>query len=168
MKIVKYSEFLLNETKKSAGASLELMKMFDDKPSVKIGNDKWPDEKGIYSQSGMIKNFKDKYSTDDILGALHILRNDKKIKLDMILVKNFVYDEKLPYYYTGLTKEEATKIKDSYEKENEEFAKPQLKKKADLNKKAAAEKASKSTRKPRVKKETTTPTRKGATRKPKV
>ena len=105
MKIVKYSEFVINETKKSKDASLDLIKMIEDKPNVDMANPKWPNEKGIYSQAGMIKYFKGKYTTDDVLGAIHLLTNDKTIKLENIKVKNYFYKESLPYYYVGLSKE---------------------------------------------------------------
>jgi hypothetical protein len=161
MKIDRYAEFLINEAAKAVETSLEILKMLEDKPSVALNNEKWPDEKDLYSQPGIIKFFEGKYSTDQVLAGLHALKNDKKSGLKNLSVKNFFYNESLPYYYVGMNMEEAKDVKDEYENKSEADTKKVTKKQ---------ETKTKVVRKSVTKKETTKkePSTKGAGRKPKA
>jgi hypothetical protein len=149
MEVKKYGEFI-NESKKDDAQS-EIIKMLEDKPTVTMSSEKWPTEKGIYSQAGIIKFLKGKFSNNQVLNALHDIKNDKKIGLKSIKVKNFEYNENYPYYYLGLSESEAKDIKDKYEEKNEIDNKKTINKRAEA--KSAAKKASKKvTKKPVTKK----------------
>ena len=137
MEVKKYFQFI-NEAKKD-DAKEEILKMLEDKPTVKMSNDNWPTEKGIYSQAGMIRFLKDKYTNHQVLGGLHDIKNDKKSGLKHVMVKNYYYNESYPYYYIGLTEEEANKIKESYEEKNEVVNKDAIEKRKE-SKKANAKK----------------------------
>jgi hypothetical protein len=103
--------------------------MLKNKPTVTKLSSKWPTEKGIYSQSGMIAYLKPLgYNEDAVLSALNMIQNDKKSEVEYIKVKNFVYKESYPYYYIGLSKEEASKIKEEYEEKNDVSNKSEPKK----------------------------------------
>ena len=137
MEVKKYFQFI-NEAKKD-DAKEEILKMLEEKPTVKMSNDNWPTEKGLYSQSGFIRHLKDKYTNHQVLNALHDIKNDKKIGLKHVMVKNYCYNESYPYYYLDITAEEANKIKDSYEEKNEVINKDAIEKRKE-SKKAAAKK----------------------------
>ncbi len=133
--VQKYTEFI-NEAKKD-DAKAEIIKMLDSKPTITMSSDKWPTEKGIYSQSAIIKFLKGKFTTDQVLGGLNDLNNDKKSDLKNIKVKNYYYNETYPYYFMGLTEDEAKKAKESYEEKNEVTNKGAIDKKKAVTKMAA-------------------------------
>jgi len=136
MDIIKYNDFLLLEAKKEKGevekAVLDLLKK---KPSVEKG-EFWPNEKGIYSQSTIMMQLKDQFSSLQVGNAIV----DLKGKINSISVKNVRYNNSYPYYYTDLTKEEAEKIKDKYEAEDKENNKDKTTKKAAAKKVVAKRK----------------------------
>lgn len=144
MEVKRYNQFV-NEAKKD-DAKADLLSMFEKKPTVTMSSEKWPTEKGIYSQSGMINYLKGKFTSGQVLNALHDLKNDKKVALKHISVKNHRYNESYPYYYIGLSEAEAKDLKEKYEDANEASNKgPMAKKKEDNEKvKAAAAKAEES------------------------
>lgn len=94
--ILDFKSFSLNEAKKHDAAE-DILKMLSKKPNVKLENDKWPDEKNIYSLSGIKKHFKGTYTPANIDDAIHMLKNDKKVK--SIMVKNLSYGETYPYFF---------------------------------------------------------------------
>ena len=56
MDVFKYSDFLLLEAKKQKAEIEEaIRKMLEEKPYVKT-SEFWPDEKGVYTQAGIIKS----------------------------------------------------------------------------------------------------------------
>jgi hypothetical protein len=94
--ILDFKTFSINEAKKHDAAE-DILKMLAKKPSVKLENDKWPDEKNIYSMAGIKKHFKGTYTPANIDDALNLLKNDKKVKT--ISVKNLNYKESYPYFF---------------------------------------------------------------------
>lgn len=117
MELKRYGQFI-NEAKKD-DAKEEIVKMLNSKPTVTMSGEEWPTEKDMYTQAGIIKHLKDKYNNNQILNALHDLKNDKKADVKHILVKNYNYDKNYPYYYSGLTDAEAKSAKSKYEEKNE-------------------------------------------------
>ena len=141
MEIKKYDQFL-NEAKKD-DAKEEILKMLKSKPTITMSNENWPTEKGIYSQAGMIRHLKDQYTTQQVLNALHDIKNDKSVDIKFIRVMNYKYNEPYPYYYLGLTEAEAKDIKEKYEEKNEVVNKKFVDKRKETkeaSKKAASEK----------------------------
>lgn len=141
MEVKRYNQFI-NEAKKD-DAKEEILKMLNSNPTVTMSNDKWPTEKGIYSQAGMIRYLKDKYNNNQVLNALHDIKNDKKSGIKHIMVKNYYYNESYPYYYIGLTEAEAKEAKEKYEEKNEVVNKKTIDKRKETKvaaKKAAEEK----------------------------
>lgn len=137
MEVKRYDQFI-NESKKD-DAKEEILKMLDSKPTVTMSSEKWPTEKGMYTQAGIIKHLKDKYTNHQVLNALHDIKNDKKIALKHLTIKNYHYNENYPYYYIGLSEAEAKEIKDKYEEKNEVANKKTIDKRQET--KAAAKKA---------------------------
>lgn len=126
MGVVKYSDFLILEAKKQKEEVEQgILGMLDKKPEVETSK-WWPNEKGIYSQAGIIRYFKDRFTDSQISGAL----NDLGSKIKHINVKNSEYKSNYPYYFVGLSSDEANKIKAKYEEEDKEKlkAKPAAKK----------------------------------------
>lgn len=138
MEVKKYFQFV-NEAKKD-DAKEEILKMLESKPTVKMSNDNWPTEKGLYSQAGIIRHLKGQFTNHQVLNALHDIKNDKKIGLKHVMVKNYYYNESYPYYYLGLSEKEANETKESYEEKNEVINKDAIAKRKE-SKKAAAKKA---------------------------
>lgn len=111
MSVKKFIEFI-NEAKDDGECSAQLLDLFKKKPEVKMTTSFWPTEKGIYSMGG-ISNFlnkKFKASPANCLGSLI-----KSNKIECIKIKNYHYNETYPYYYMGLTEDQAEKIKKEYE-----------------------------------------------------
>ncbi len=117
MEVKRYNQFI-NEAKKD-DAKEEILKMLNSNPTVTMSSKNWPTEKSAYSQAGIIAYLKGKYTTDQVLNALHDLKADKKVGVKHILVKNYHYNENYPYYYIGLTEAEAKDAKEKYEEKNE-------------------------------------------------
>jgi len=141
MEVKRYNQFI-NEAKKD-DAKEEIISMLNANPTVTMSNDMWPTEKGIYSQAGMIRYLKDKYNNNQVLNALHDIKNDKKSGIKHIMVKNYYYNENYPYYYIGLTEAEAKEAKEKYEEKNEVVNKKTIEKRKETkeaSKKAAEEK----------------------------
>ncbi len=123
MSIINFTEFAILEAKKQKeDIKSAIHKMFKDKPTVTKTSNAWPTEKGIYSQSGIISHLSGEYPKADIVAAI----SDLGKEIQHISVKNFKYNSSYPYYYS-CSKEEATKIKDGYEKEGKENNKPKEK-----------------------------------------
>lgn len=138
MEVKRYNQFI-NEAKKD-DAKEEILKMLKGNPTVTMSSEKWPTEKGIYSQAGIIRHLKDKYNNNQVLNALHDIKNDKESGIKHIMVKNYHYGSNYPYYYIGLSEAEAKEAKEKYEEKNEVANKKGNDKKKEN--KSAAKKAS--------------------------
>jgi len=121
MEIQKCSDFI-NEAKAAKAPKSELrdalLDMFKKKPLVTKPDlkYKYPDEKGLYSISG-IKQYLSKYG-DDVDTALVDLQNDKSVELKTARIKNCLYKgDHIVYWYMNIDKDDVEKIKDKYEKE---------------------------------------------------
>jgi hypothetical protein len=135
----KYLEFI-NESKKEdcVGAIKNMLKK---KPTIKMGkptdsrfkdlSENYPDVKGIYSLSAMIRHLKDKgFTSNNVDAAIAVLKKDKEFDLEVINVKNYLYSgELVPHYYTDLTKSEAQEIKKELQTKSRELNKKVDKKK---------------------------------------
>jgi hypothetical protein len=144
MEVKRYDSFI-TEAKKD-DAKEEIIKMLNSKPTVTMSNENWPTEKDIYTQAGVCRYLKDKYTSSQVLGALNDIKNDKKIELKSIRVKNFHYNENYPYFYLGLSEEEAQKVKEKYEEKNEVANKETITKRKEV--KAASKKATDEKKRP--------------------
>ena len=114
MKLIKYFDFL-NEEKKDRQEVIDaLLMLFTKKPLVKMDN--LPDEKGLYSLSGMKKYLSGQYTSPEVEVAHHSLSNDKSLRLKSIRVKIGLWNKNLPYWYTGTSDSEVDKIKSRYER----------------------------------------------------
>ena len=114
MEVIKYSDFLILEAKKQKEeVEQAILDMLDKKPEVETSK-WWPNEKCIYSQGGIVKYLKDKFSDSQVTGAL----GDLGSKVKHISVKNSEYKSSYPYYFTGLSADEANKVKAKYEEED--------------------------------------------------
>jgi len=113
MEVIKYSDFLILEAKKQKEeVEQAILDMLDKKPEVETSK-WWPNEKGIYSQGGIFKHLKDRFSDNQVTGAL----GDLGSKVKHISVKNSEYKGSYPYYFVG-SSDEANKIKAKYEEED--------------------------------------------------
>lgn len=122
MEFQNFSAF--NEAKKIKTEDVvsELIKIFDEKPTIKPTDEKskWPTEKdGLYSQSGIAKWMEKKgFKASQSNNAISDLSEEKKIKV--ITIKNYQYDTTYPYYYKDLTEDEVKKLKKEYEDFNKD------------------------------------------------
>lgn len=148
--IKKFDEFIFESKEtKEAGSSL-LLKLLNDKPTVKTSS---KDEKGAYSLSGMKKYFRDNGKTNDQADeAFYLLNKDKSNKIESIGVKDYRFNEMTPHFFIGLSKEEASSIKDDYEKEGLEKNADIIQKKKEAKKVQSAASKERRTRKTAVKK----------------
>lgn len=140
----KYLEFI-NESKKE-DAKEAIIEMLDKKPVVKMGkpsdsrfkdlSDSYPDVKGIYPLSAIIRHLKDKgFTSSNIDSAIDDLKKDKEFELEFVSVKNYLYrGESVPHYYTGLTKKEANEIKKDLQSQSREMNKEAIQKRKDARK----------------------------------
>ncbi len=133
MEVQKFSDFLLNEARTNKKEVVdELLEMFKKRPNVEMKG--IANERGIYSLAGM-KTYLSKYSNVIVNQAFTDIQNDKKIDLKSIRVKVAKWDESIPYWYIGLSEDQAKKLKEEYQEE--EFKKNEK----DINKKAETKKA---------------------------
>jgi len=91
--------------------------MLKEKPTIEPSSKSWPTQKGIYLQGSIVKHLS-KYNSTALVNTLADLSSKKEI--ENVSVKNIAYNHSYPYYYVGLSKEEANKIKDKYESEDSE------------------------------------------------
>mgnify|MGYP003403598800 FL=1 len=125
--IKKFDDFIFEAKSKKEDNTSLLLRLFNDKPTVKTSS---KDEKGAYSLSGIKKFFRDNGKTNDQADdAFYQISNDKSVKVGSISVKDYKFDENLPHFYIGLGKEEASKIKEDYEKSGLESNKETIEKK---------------------------------------
>lgn len=157
MEIQKYSDFILNEARVTKDEVKEaLVDMLKRKPKVEMKT--LPDEKNIYSLSGLKAHLGSKYTGTAIGNALGDLQGDKKSGLKVVSAFISIWKEKIPYFYMDLTESEAKKIATQYEKEEAEKNKKQVTKQPEKTakkvstRKTAAPKVTKAA-KPTTKKE---------------
>jgi hypothetical protein len=116
MKIVKFSDFSILEAKvQKDEVKKAILDMFKEKPSITPSSKNWPVQKGLYSLSSITKHLS-KYSSTSVSNTLDDLKSDKEV--EVIYVKNIEYKSQYPYYYAGLSKGEANKIKSKYESDD--------------------------------------------------
>lgn len=142
--ILRYNEFL-NEAKKAKGLSIDLLvKLFKDKPVVKLNSKSFPDQKDIYSTAGIKKYFNENgFTSTDADDAIYSISNapyKSKYKVDHVNVRNHHFDENYPHMYMDMTEEEVKKAKDDLEKKSADMSKPMKSKREEAIKAAAAEK----------------------------
>lgn len=161
MEVQKFSDFLLNEARTNKKDVVdELLDMFKKKPNVEMKG--IANERGIYSLAGM-KAYLSKYSSLIVNQAFTDVQNDKKIDLKSIRVKVAKWDESIPYWYIGLTEDQAKKLKEEYQEEEYKKNEKDITKDAERRKtskiasaakveaKKAASAAKKTTKKPAAK-----------------
>lgn len=118
MEIINFTDFLILEAKvEKDEIKKAILDMLKDKPTIEPSSKSWPTQKGIYLQGSIVKHLS-KYSSTSVLNTLTDLSAKKEV--DNVSVKNITYKHSYPYYYIGLSKEEANKIKDKYETEDAE------------------------------------------------
>lgn len=117
MNIINCTDFINEARVSKDDVVAALLDMFKSKPLVKM--EKHPDEKGMYSIGGMKKYLSD-YKPMTVSNALFAIKDDKKVKLESIYVSHEWSKDRVPYWYIGLSKEEATKLKENYEKQGKE------------------------------------------------
>jgi len=139
----KYLEFITESKKDDAREAI--VKMLEKKPLVKMGkpsdtrfkdlSDSYPDVKGIYPLSAIIRHLKDKFTTSNVDSAIQDLQKDKEFDLKHISVKNYLYrGESVPHYYVDLSKSEANEIKKELQSESRELNKEAIQKRKDTKK----------------------------------
>lgn len=142
----KYLEFI-NESKKE-DCKEAIKKMLKNKPVVKMGkptdsrfkdlSDNYPDLKGIYSLSAIIRYLKDKgFTSKNVDSAMDDLKkdDDDDFELKTISVKNYLYRGAIvPHYYTDLSKDEATEIKKEIQTKSREMNKEAIEKRKEARK----------------------------------
>ena len=110
MEIIKFTDFLVLESKvekdEIKGAILDMLK---ERPTIEPSSKHWPAQKGIYLQGSIVK-YLSKYPSTSVASVLASLISKKEV--DHISVKNIEYKNSYPYYYKGLSKEEANNIKE--------------------------------------------------------
>ena len=126
MEIQKYSDFILNEAKVNKEEVIsDLTKMFKEKPNVEITS--FPNEKGMYSLSGMKKYLSDKYTAAQVDDAHNSIMNDKKKNgVKSVRIKIEKWNQLVPYWYMDLTTEEVNKLKEKYQNEEREKNKKEI------------------------------------------
>jgi hypothetical protein len=161
--IKKFDEFIFeSKDTKEAGTSL-LLKLLNDKPTVKTSS---KDEKGAYSLSGMKKYFRDNGKTNDQADeAFYLLNKDKSNKIQSIGAKDYKFNEMVPHFFIGLSKDETSKIKEDYEKESLDKNQDIIQKKKEVKKAQSAASKQKKSRKVAVKKSTKSTTKRSTARK---
>lgn len=116
MEIINFTDFLVLEAKvEKDEIKKDILDMLKEKPTIEPSSKNWPKQKGIYLQGSIVKHLS-KYPSIAVANALSSLISKKEI--ERISVKNIEYKTSYPYYYTGLSKEEANKIKEKYESED--------------------------------------------------
>lgn len=163
MKIIKCSEFLVEARVNKDEVIEALVAMFKKKPNVEM--ESTANERGIYSLAGMKKHLS-QYKSMDVGNALGSIKDDKEEDLNVISVYVSKWKEKVPYWYIGLTKEQATKLKDAYEREESNKNKAEVVKKEESKKAATKANAEKVAAKKAPKAKTTKDTTEKAERKP--
>ena len=127
MEIKKYTDFI-NEARINKDEVIDaLTKMLKDKPHVEM--DTLPNEKGIYSLSGMKKYLSGKYTSLQVSNAHGDLMNDKKSDIKSTKVRIESWGENVPYWYTDLTDAQVSKIKGEYEEQEKSKNKEEIEKK---------------------------------------
>lgn len=153
--IHKFDEFLFEAKSREDNTSL-LLKLFNEKPVIKLQS---VSQEGAYSLAGMKRYFRDNGKTNDQCDdAFYVLNKDKSNKIESISIRDHKYNENIPHFYIGLTKEEALKIKEDYEKDNLNKNKDLLDKRKEAKKTASRERDAKKN-KPRTKKSDSDPTK---------
>lgn len=161
MEVQKFSDFLLNEARTNKKDVVdELLDMFKKKPNVEMKG--IANERGLYSLAGM-KTYLSKYSNVIVNQAFTDIQNDKKIDLKSIRIKVSKWGESIPYWYIGLTEDQAKKLKEEYQEEEYKKNEKEITKKAETKKavniasaakadaRKAASAARKNTKKPAAK-----------------
>ena len=128
--MLKFDKFVSSNEAKQAKSTDDIKKtldeLFDKCPTIKKSGELWPEEKCLYSLSGVktfvkdkVEGLKDNTKTDQIFQTYH--KSAKNLK--SISVKNYEYGS-YPYYYNSekVTEEEAKKKKEEYEKYSEEHS----------------------------------------------
>ena len=141
MEIQKFSDFLLNEARTNKKDVVdELLDMFKNRPNVEMKG--LANERGIYSLPGM-KTYLSKYKSLIVDQAFTDIQNDKKIDLKLIRVKVAKWNESIPYWYIGLTEDQAKKLKEEYQEEEYKKNEKEITKKAESKKASDAASAAK-------------------------
>lgn len=82
--------------------NIEILKKFlDEKPKVSFeDSNSFPSEEKIYTISGMKRYFRSiGLSNSDLDESMYKIQNDKGTDLKSVLVHNYTYDQKFPYFY---------------------------------------------------------------------
>jgi hypothetical protein len=118
MEIINFTNFSILEAKvEKDEIKKAILDMLKEKPTIEPSSKSWPTQKGIYLQGSIVKHLS-KYNSTALVNTLADLNSKKEI--ENVSVKNIAYDHSYPYYYVGLSKAEANKIKDKYESEDVE------------------------------------------------
>jgi len=118
MEIINFTNFSILEAKvEKDEIKKAILDMLKEKPNIEPSSKSWPTQKGIYLQGSIVKHLS-KYNSTTVLNTLTDLSSKKEI--ENVSVKNIAYKHSYPYYYVGLSKAEANKIKDKYESEDDE------------------------------------------------
>jgi hypothetical protein len=144
--IKKFDEFTFESksTKNKEDNALLLIKLLNDKPTVKLPS---RNEKGAYSLAGAKKYFRDNGKTNDQCDdAFYNLRKDKSNKMEVVSVKDHKYNESIPFYYMGLSKSEASSLKEDYEKDSLDKNKGHIEKKKETRRISSIDRAERKTR----------------------
>lgn len=117
MEIINFTDFLVLEAKvEKDEIKKDILDMLKERPTIEPSSKNWPTQKGIYLQGSIVK-YLSKYPSISVANALSSLISKKEI--ERISVKNIEYKTSYPYYYKGLSKEEANDIKEKYESEDD-------------------------------------------------
>ena len=110
--IKKFDEFIYESKKDKESLLALLVKLLTEKPEIKLGSDKYPDEKGAYSLSGIKKYFKDNDKTgSDADEALYQIKNNRTYTINSLSAKNYSFNESVPYFYMNLDSNKVKIIK---------------------------------------------------------
>lgn len=141
MEVQKFSDFLLNEARTNKKEVVdELLDMFKKRPNVEMKG--IANERGIYSLAGM-KTYLSKYSNVIVNQAFTEIQNDKKIDLKSISVKVAKWGESIPYWYIGLSADQAKKLKEEYQEEEYKKNEKEITKSTEAKKASSAASAAK-------------------------
>ena len=137
MEVQKFSDFLNEARTNKADVITDLVSVFKSKPNIEmksLANERG----GLYSMAGLKNHLSGKYSSAIIDGAFHDLSNDKTSDMKHLYVKVAAWGESIPYYYIGISDDQAKKLKTSYENEEKTKNKGEIDKSTETKKSAKA------------------------------
>lgn len=117
--------------------SKEILKVLKSKVEIKSESENFSNSSKIYSIANIINALNDKYKTLKICQALDDVDNCEELNVKYILVKNFYFDERFPYFYLSdiVSDKEAISLKEKLESWSEKQARSYNLRKKEMKKK---------------------------------